>query len=87
MMQTTDTRESDYFSLLRWLWLNITATRRILFKVVMAAVIVIIIYIISQKPQEVSLAEYNNMIKQFPAAISHPALRYAVLPGTVVRSL
>ena len=43
--------------------------------------------VLSEEPLQVSLVQRNDLIEEFAAAASHPALRDSVLRGTLNRGL
>src|SRR5437879_11442800 len=53
----------------------------------MGAVVMVIRDILREKPLQMSFVQRNDLVEQFAAAASHPALRDSVLPGTLNRAL
>ena len=51
----------------------------------MRPVLMVVAYIFSHKPFQVSLVEDNNVIEQVSSAASHPSLRDTVLPRAAIR--
>jgi len=49
----------------------------------MGAVVMVIRDVLREQSLQVSFVQRNDLIEQFAAAASHPALRDSVLPGTL----
>ncbi len=54
-------------------------------KSTMRAILVVVVDVGTEQPLQMRLADGNHMIQQLAAAISHPALGYAILPRTADR--
>lgn len=51
----------------------------------MATILVVVVDICPREPDEMPLAEYNDVLEKFATAISDPALGGSVLPRAAIR--
>ena len=65
-------------SLLDW-----TRVRRIFFQRVVNAVVVVVVHVLTEESNQVSLAQRDHMIQQLAATASDPTFRRAILPGSL----
>src|SRR5437870_13701476 len=82
MMQSAEARHGHNFRSRHASWLYRSSLGRMFVQRVVDTVFVIVTDVIAKQPAQVIFIEDDDMVQQFPAAASDPALRDAILPGT-----